>query len=63
MIVDHSILSPHGFEFESFVRLQLYKNGIIWETYVRDFSNRIRGSKYKAVFVLKRRIIVDIKTK
>lgn len=51
MVVDHSLVNPEGFESESYVPLKNYRNAIIWETHVRDFSYKLKGSRYKGKFL------------
>ncbi len=52
MVVDLSLTDPEGFE-ESVLAdpIQSYSEAIIWEVHVRDFSNKIAGSRYKGKYL------------
>lgn len=51
MVVDLEKTNPKGFEKDSFVKCFKPENSVIWETHVRDFSNRIIGSNYRGKYL------------
>ena len=52
MVVDLSLTNPDGFENDTFAdNISRYSDAVIWETHVRDFSNKIKDSKYKGKFL------------
>lgn len=52
MVIDLDATDPAGFAEESFdPGLQSYRDAIIWEVHVRDFSNRIAGSQYPGKYL------------
>lgn len=52
MVVDLSLTNPDGFDNDTFVdNISHYSDAVIWETHVRDFSNKIKDSKYKGKFL------------
>jgi len=53
MVVDLRSTDPEGFRKEdTFVKnIETYRDAIIWEVHVRDFSNRIADSKYPGKYL------------
>ena len=52
MVVDLDATDPEGFsEDKYFDGIEKYRDAIIWEVHVRDFSNRIAGSKYPGKYL------------
>ncbi len=52
MVVDLSLTNPVDFDKDTFVdNISSYSDAVIWETHVRDFSNKIKESKYKGKFL------------
>ena len=52
MVIDLDTTDPEGFEADSFVSgIETYRDAVIWEVHVRDFSNRIAGSKYPGKYL------------
>lgn len=52
MVVDLSLTNPEGFEKDTFVdNISSYSDAVIWETHVRDFSNKIESSRYKGKYL------------
>ncbi|KAK8864861.1 hypothetical protein M9Y10_010388 [Tritrichomonas musculus] len=51
MVVDHCQARPKDFEKETYIDLDSYRQAIIWETHVRDFSNNIEKSRYKGKYL------------
>lgn len=52
MVVDLSLTDPEGFENSKLEEnIGSYSDAIIWEVHVRDFSNKIEGSKYKGKYL------------
>ncbi|MBO7196566.1 MAG: type I pullulanase [Clostridia bacterium] len=52
MVVDLSKTNPDGWADHSFTNcIKNYSDAIIWEVHVRDFSNKIAGSKYKGKYL------------
>ena len=51
MVLDHKQASPENFENEKYRELKSYREAIVWETHVRDFSNKIKDSKYKGKYL------------
>ena len=52
MVIDLDTTDPEGFENDAFFDgIETYKDAIIWEVHVRDFSNRIADSKYPGKYL------------
>ncbi|KAK8896739.1 hypothetical protein M9Y10_014656 [Tritrichomonas musculus] len=51
MVLDQNKAKPDGFENEKYRELHSYREAIVWETHVRDFSVEIKSSKYKGKFL------------
>ena len=52
MVIDLDTTDPEGFaEDKFFDGIEKYRDAIIWEVHVRDFSNRIAGSKYPGKYL------------
>ena len=52
MVVDLSSTDPEGFRDEAFdLGMTSYRDAVIWEVHVRDFSNRIASSKYPGKYL------------
>ncbi len=52
MVIDLTSTDPAGFRDEAFdAGLTSYRDAIIWEVHVRDFSNRIAASKYPGKYL------------
>ena len=52
MVIDLASTDPEGFRDESFdLGLTSYRDAIIWEVHVRDFSNRIAASQYPGKYL------------
>ena len=52
MVIDLAATDPAGFRDEAFdAGLTSYRDAIIWEVHVRDFSNRIAASKYPGKYL------------
>ncbi|MBQ6077798.1 MAG: type I pullulanase [Clostridia bacterium] len=52
MVIDLDTTDPEGFaEDKYFDGIETYRDAIIWEVHVRDFSNRIEGSKYPGKYL------------
>ncbi len=52
MVADLSRTDPEGWNDASFSSdIKSYSDAIIWEVHVRDFSNKIAGSKYKGKYL------------
>lgn len=52
MVIDLNSTDPEGFRDEAFdLGLVSYRDAIIWEVHVRDFSNRIAASKYPGKYL------------
>ena len=52
MVIDLALTDPAGFRNEKFdAGLTSYRDAIIWEVHVRDFSNRIVDSKYPGKYL------------
>ncbi len=52
MVIDLSTTDPEDFRDEVFdLGLTSYRDAIIWEVHVRDFSNRIASSKYPGKYL------------
>ena len=52
MVVDLKSTDPEGFAEEQFdANLSSYRDAIIWEVHVRDFSNRLEASNYKGKYL------------
>lgn len=52
MVIDLDATDPEGFAADTYYdRLDTYQDAIIWEVHVRDFSNRIEGSKYPGKYL------------
>ncbi|MBQ7161353.1 MAG: type I pullulanase [Clostridia bacterium] len=52
MVVDLKKTDPDGFENDKYYSdLKAYNEAIIWEVHVRDFSNKIAGSKYPGKYL------------
>lgn len=52
MVVDLRLTDPEGFEEDGFVSgITSYSDAIVWETHVRDFSNRIEKSRYRGKYL------------
>ena len=52
MIVDLASTDPAGFRDETFEKgLASYRDAVIWEVHVRDFSNRIAASQYPGKYL------------
>ncbi len=52
MVIDLASTDPEGFRDEVFdAGLTSYRDAIIWEVHVRDFSNRIAASKYPGKYL------------
>ena len=52
MVVDLRSTDPEGFADDTYVNgIQTYRDAVIWEVHVRDFSNRIEGSKYPGKYL------------
>ena len=52
MVVDLSSTDPEGFRDETFdLGMTSYRDAVIWEVHVRDFSNRIAASKYPGKYL------------
>lgn len=51
MVVDLASTNPKNFDKDNFVNCESYENAVIWETHVRDFSNRIQNSKFKGKYL------------
>lgn len=51
MVVDLEKTNPKGFENDTFVKCHTYSDAVIWEVHVRDFSNKIKTSKYPGKYL------------
>ena len=52
MVIDLDATDPEGFADETFEKkMSSYRDAIIWEVHVRDFSNKIDGSKYPGKYL------------
>lgn len=51
MVVDLSVTNPKNFDNDSFVYCESIDKAIIWETHVRDFSNKITSSQYRGKYL------------
>ena len=52
MVIDLSLTDPEGFRDEVFdLGMTSYRDAIIWEVHVRDFSNRIAASQYPGKYL------------
>ena len=52
MVIDLSMTDPEDFRDEVFDRgFTSYRDAVIWEVHVRDFSNRIASSKYPGKYL------------
>ena len=52
MVIDLSSTDPEGFRDAAFdAGLTSYRDALIWEVHVRDFSNRIAGSQYPGKYL------------
>ena len=52
MVVDLSSTDPEGFRDETFdLGMTSYRDAVIWEVHVRDFSNRIAASQYPGKYL------------
>ena len=52
MVVDLDSTDPAGFENDSFIGgLNSYRDAVVWEVHVRDFSNRIASSQYPGKYL------------
>ena len=52
MVIDLASTDPEGFRDEAFdAGLTSYRDAVIWEVHVRDFSNRIASSKYPGKYL------------
>ncbi len=52
MVIDLDSTDPEGWAEDAFYdKLDTYQDAIIWEVHVRDFSNRIEGSKYPGKYL------------
>ena len=52
MVIDLDSTDPEGFSEDKFFDgIEKYRDAIIWEVHVRDFSNRIAGSKYPGKYL------------
>lgn len=52
MVVDLSLTNPEDFDKDTFVdNISSYSDAVIWETHVRDFSNKIESSRYNGKYL------------
>ncbi len=52
MVVDLSLTNPRGFDEDKYVdTIESYSDAVIWETHVRDFSNKIDKCHYKGKYL------------
>lgn len=52
MVIDLAATDPAGFREEIFTKnMESYRDAVIWEVHVRDFSNKIEGSKYPGKYL------------
>ena len=52
MVVDLDGTDPEGWQDDNYYQdINAYNEAVIWEVHVRDFSNRIEGSKYKGKYL------------
>ncbi len=52
MVIDLAATDPEGFREETFdAGLGSYRDAVVWEVHVRDFSNRIDQSQYKGKYL------------
>ncbi len=52
MVIDLASTDPEGFSDDKYYDgLDSYGDAVIWEVHVRDFSNRIEGSKYPGKYL------------
>ena len=52
MVIDLALTDPEGFREEIFdPKLTSYRDAVIWEVHVRDFSNKISSSKYPGKYL------------
>ncbi len=52
MVVDLSLTNPTGFDEDKYVdTIESYSDAVIWETHVRDFSNKIDKCYYKGKYL------------
>ena len=52
MVIDLAATDPAGFDKDGFFQgIDAYNEAVIWEVHVRDFSNRIAGSKYPGKYL------------
>ncbi len=52
MVIDLAATDPEGFREEQFdAGLTSYRDAVIWEVHVRDFSNKIAASKYPGKYL------------
>lgn len=51
MVVDLDSTDPANFQNDVYYSLESYNKAILWETHVRDFSNKIASSQYKGKFL------------
>lgn len=51
MVVDLALTNPEGWDNKYTAGTDTYTEAIIWEVHVRDFSNKIKNSKYKGKYL------------
>ena len=52
MVIDLASTDPAGFAQDGFAQnINAYNEAVIWEVHVRDFSNRIAGSRYPGKYL------------
>ena len=52
MVIDLDSTDPESFAEDTYVSgIETYRDAFIWEVHVRDFSNRIAGSKYPGKYL------------
>ena len=52
MVIDLASTDPEGFDQDQYyASLNAYNEAVIWEVHVRDFSNRVAGSRYPGKYL------------
>ena len=51
MVVDLDATDPEGFADDHFVSIKSYNEAVIWETHIRDFSNKLSASQYQGKYL------------
>ena len=51
MVVNLEKTNPQGFDKDRFIECHDYRDAVVWETHVRDFSSGIKNSNYKGKYL------------